>query len=126
LEGTEECEDGSSTLTCPNAGDTCVNCVCESSGGGSTVWPVTFTNPLDAESFEELIASVINWLLAIVGSIVLLFIIIAGIMYMTAAGDEAQLTRAKKMLFYTILGFAIILISYSLIKEIKDILGITS
>jgi len=85
---------------------------------------VTFSNPINATTFEELIVSIINWLLAIIGSIVLLFIIIGGIMYMTAAGNEEQIKRAKRILFYTILGFAVVLISYSLIQEIKKILGI--
>jgi len=43
---------------------------------------------------------------------------------MTAAGNEEQIKRAKRILFYTILGFAVVLISYSLIQEIKKILGI--
>ena len=106
---------GSTTTTAPGPATTVPS---------GPVWPVTFSNPINATTFEELIVSIINWLLAIIGSIVLLFIIIGGIMYMTAAGNEEQIKRAKRILFYTILGFAVILISYSLIQEIKKILGI--
>jgi len=115
---------GPTTTTAPGPTTTTAPGPTTTTAPSGPVWPVTFSNPINATTFEELIVSIINWLLAIIGSIVLLFIIIGGIMYMTAAGNEEQIKRAKRILFYTILGFAVVLISYSLIQEIKKILGI--
>ena len=64
-----------------------------------------------------------NYLLGLVGSIALLFLIIAGVMYMTAGGSEEKITTAKRILTGAIIGLGIVLLAYSLLAEINKILS---
>ena len=64
-----------------------------------------------------------NYLLRLVGSIALLFLIIAGVMYMTAGGSEEKITTAKRILTGAIIGLGIVLLAYSLLAEINKILS---
>ena len=90
------------------------------SGGGA----VSFDNPITTSSFEALISGIVKWILGIVVSLAILFLIIGGLMYITSAGNEEQATKAKKVILYAILGLGIIVLSYSIITELKDILGV--
>jgi len=65
----------------------------------------------------------LNYLLGLVGSIALLFLIIAGVMYMTAGGSEEKITTAKRILTGAIIGLGIVLLAYSLLAEINKILS---
>ena len=65
----------------------------------------------------------LNYLLGLVGSIALLFLIIAGVMYMTAGGSEEKITTAKRILTGAIIGLGIVLLAYSLLAEINKILN---
>ena len=85
---------------------------------------VRFENPLTTTSFEALVSGIVKWILGIVVSLAILFLIIGGLMYITSAGNEEQATKAKKVILYAILGLGIIVLSYSIITELKDILGV--
>jgi hypothetical protein len=82
-------------------------------------------NPLTGWStIPDIAEGMLNYLLGLVGSIALLFLIIAGVMYMTAAGNEERITSAKKILTGALIGLAIVLLAYSLLVEIRNILGV--
>jgi uncharacterized membrane protein len=61
-------------------------------------------------------------LLGLIGTIALLFLVIAGITYMTAAGDEEKIKSAKKIITGTVIGFGLTLISFSLLQAVLKIL----
>lgn len=67
---------------------------------------------------SEIIGDIIDWLLEITAGLAILFIIIGGILYVTAEGDEQRMTMAKNIITYAIFGLLIIIISYSIIKTI--------
>lgn len=48
------------------------------------------------------------------GSIAVIIIIIGGIMYVTAAGNSGNITKAKNMLLYAVVGLIIVLIAYAI------------
>jgi hypothetical protein len=50
-----------------------------------------------------------NWLLGLVGVIGVIGFAIAGILYLTAAGDETRMGTAKKAMTYSIIGVIIAL-----------------
>jgi len=94
-----------------------------SSSGGTTTTSTTFTNPIAYEKISEVLDALLNNLMGIIAFIAVIFIIIGGIMYMIAAGDETMVTRAKKTWTGAVTGFAIALASPTFLKEIKKILG---
>lgn len=57
--------------------------------------------------------------LAIVGVIAMLFIIIGGIRYMTAAGNEAGISEAKSQITSAILGLVLVLTSWLILHTIN-------
>lgn len=67
-------------------------------------------------------ANLISWLLLAGGILAFFGLIISGFQYITAAGDQEKVARAKQNLFSTILGIIIISISYTIVAYIKSIL----
>jgi uncharacterized membrane protein len=84
---------------------------------------VTIENPIEAESFEALINSIIN-IIFMVGVIVApIMFLIAGFFFLTAAGNPQQLEKAKKTMLWTAIGLFIILFAKGLIAILQGLLG---
>lgn len=58
----------------------------------------------EAPSVSSVGMNVLNFLLSVVGIIAIISLVLAGIMYVTAQGDEKRMRVAKKSAQYTILG----------------------
>ncbi len=71
----------------------------------------------------EIIADIIDWLLKITSGVAILFIIIGGIIYATAAGDDKRMETAKSIITYAVLGLLFILISYSIVVTVNGIIN---
>ncbi len=61
-----------------------------------------------------IVAIIIRAALGLLGTIFLVLTIYAGFLWMTAAGSEEKVSKAKKLLFDGVIGIAIILAAYSL------------
>lgn len=81
-----------------------------------------FENPTGLNNTTALVTSIVNWLLGITSAIVILFLVIGGIMYVTAAGDEQKTEEAKKVITYCVVGLFIVLISYSVVLTLDSII----
>ncbi len=62
------------------------------------------------------------YLFGLLGSIFLLLMAYAGIMWMTAGGNEERISKAKNIIKGSVLGFLIILLSYSITVFIVKLL----
>lgn len=60
------------------------------------------------------VATVIKTILALVGTIFLVLTIYAGIMWMTAQGEEEKVTKAKDIIKATVIGLVIIMSAYAI------------
>ncbi len=78
--------------------------------------------PAGATSASELILGVINILLAIVGMLAVLFVIIGGIRYVTAHGNEEQAEGAKKTILHAVIGIILVILSFAIITIIANAL----
>ncbi len=67
-------------------------------------------------------ASVINVILGFLGIIAVVIVLIAGFKWMTSAGNEEQVTQAKKMLTSGMIGLILVLASWGLSKFVVDLL----
>jgi len=81
-----------------------------------------FENPTGVNNTTALVTNIVNWLLGITSALVILFLVVGGIMYITAAGDEQKTEQAKKIITYCIIGLVIILISYSVVLALNSII----
>ncbi len=72
----------------------------------------------------DIAATVINLLLGVIGVVAVLIIIYGGFTWMTAAGNEEKITKARKLLAGAVIGLFIILASYALasfaVNQIKQ------
>jgi len=113
------------TLTCDGVSDSVVvNVSAPGAPPPVTSVVVTFPNPISASNFAELINTLINFLFTIAVIVAPILLVIAGIIFMTAAGDPGRVATARRMLLWTIVGFGIILISKGLVEVLKGILGL--
>ncbi len=63
---------------------------------------------------EDIAVSVINWILGILALIAVVMILIGGLRWMTAGGNEEKVEGAKKLLVAALIGLVIILASWGL------------
>jgi hypothetical protein len=84
---------------------------------------VGLINPLFCKDIPCVIDAIINFIFYFGITIFTLMIIIGGIMYITSAGDPQKISTAKRLLFWAVVGLAIILLAKGLISVIKNILG---
>ena len=50
----------------------------------------------DAKPVSQILVSVLNFLLSVVGIVAIIGIVVAGILYLTASGDEKRMRLAKQ------------------------------
>lgn len=78
---------------------------------------------LAGTSITTLIVNAMNWLLYILGFAAIIGFVIAGILYLTAYGEQAQIDKAKSAMLYSIVGILVALIGFIVIKAISGFLG---
>ncbi len=84
---------------------------------------VEIENPLEYDTFQEILGAVSLFLFQIGLALAPVMLIIAGFMFVTAAGSPERVTNAKKMALYTVIGLAVILLASGLIAVLKSIIG---
>ena len=80
-------------------------------------------NPLGNAEFTDVLDRILGFLFNIAIVLSPIMILIAGIMFITGAGDPGRIGRAKQILIWTVVGFAVILLSRGLIVVIRGIIG---
>lgn len=74
-------------------------------------------------SIGSIVATVIQAFLGLLGIIFIILILIAGYNWMTAAGDEEKVKKAKETLSRAIIGLIIIIAAYSITYFVFNNLG---
>lgn len=69
---------------------------------------------LGEAAVETTIGSLIQYVLSIVGIILLILIIYGGVMWMTARGNEEQVKKARNILRNAIIGVIIVFMAYAI------------
>ena len=71
---------------------------------------------LGNKSLTIVVADSISWLLGLLGIAAIVIILYAGFLWMTSAGNDEAITKAKKMLSAGVVGLVIILAAYSIAR----------
>lgn len=82
-------------------------------------------NPLNACSLEGLVESIAAWLYTIMIPISAIIFLYAGVMFMFSGGDEEKIKKAKRALFWAVVGVGIIIIGQGIVITIKSFLETT-
>lgn len=80
-------------------------------------------NGLTNRPLVDIINDITVWILGIAAAIAILFIVIGGLYYMTAGGDERQMETAKTTITYAIWGIFVIAIAYAIVVLVNKIVG---
>jgi len=71
---------------------------------------------LQQTSITILALTLMNWLLGILGFLAVIGFVVAGILYLTAAGDEDQIGKAKNAMLYSIIGVIVALMGFVILR----------
>jgi hypothetical protein len=88
-----------------------------------TSYSYNYQNPLTHGTLTEVIEAMLSAIQNVVGALGIAFLVIGGIMYITAGGKDSQLTLAKNTIISALIGLTLAIGAPSLLKEIKDIAG---
>ena len=80
-------------------------------------------SPIKYQRIQDLIEGITNWVFDIAIILAPLMIIIGGILFITAGGSAEKIKTAKKLIFWTVIGFLIVLFSKGIVNLINYILG---
>lgn len=88
---------------------------------GSDIGNIPLQNPLGtdasgARTFMDLLMLLLTGFLGVVGLIAVLMIVISGIRYSTAQGNEEQASSAKTSLTWSIVGLIVVALSYVIVR----------
>lgn len=72
---------------------------------------------------DGIFTTVINTMLFIVGILSVIMIIFAGIRYVTAHGDKAQVQSASQTLIYAIVGLVVAILAYAIVNWVSGVFG---
>lgn len=76
-----------------------------------------------ALSLQQIALNILGFLFSIVGIIAIISMIIGGVIYLTAYGDEKRIDTAKKILTSSILGVVIVFAALIIVNQIRTLLG---
>lgn len=74
-------------------------------------------------SVETAVGSGISIILSLVGLIFLIFMVYAGILWLTARGDEGQIDKSRKIIVSTVIGLILTISAYAITALVTGRLG---
>ena len=92
--------------------------------GGTVAQPITLTNPLNSNSFTQVLTNVIGflfWDIAI--PLTTIMVLVGAFQMMTAAGDPEKFSKGRKTLIYAAIGFGVAFLAGGVAKILQNILG---
>lgn len=84
---------------------------------------ITLPNPLSANNITAVLNNILTFLSGIAASLAAVMFAWAGLLYLTSAGNEGQLGKAKKALLYGVIGLGIALLGGLIITGVQYIIG---
>lgn len=79
-------------------------------------WDVTDTLGLANADLEITVIEIIKWILGLVSLIALIMVLYGGISWLTSAGNEEKISKAKKVLTAAIIGLVVIMLSWAILN----------
>lgn len=81
---------------------------------------------LPDKSITDIVKNIMNWLLMMVGILAVIGFVISGVLYLTSAGNEDQINRAKKAMIFSIVGVLVSLLGLIVMGAFERLLGAQS
>lgn len=94
-----------------------------SNSGASVSTTQNAAGTLANTSIFALVSNVMNWLLGLTGVLAVIAFVISGILYLTAAGDEEQIEKAKTTMMYAIIGLVVAFVGLIVVNAVSGLTG---
>jgi hypothetical protein len=105
-------------------GNTCSGAGCGSTTGSDFDSVVdTFINPININTFPELVLFVMKGLIFLIGIMAVLIIIIGGVRMVISQGNQESVTKGKQTIIWAVAGLIVALLSFSLVSIIQNLLS---
>lgn len=82
--------------------------------------PTTVTS---AASFIDLLDNIVDWIFVVVMVFAAIFIVLAGLQFITAGGEPQAVAQARNKLLYAAVGIAVAVLSRGIIVAIRSLIG---
>jgi hypothetical protein len=87
-------------------------------------WGAVDGSPADsAKSITEILTGILNFLLSVIGIIGIIMMVVGGLMYLTAAGDEDRINTGKSIVKYSLIGITVALAALVIISQVAKFFG---
>jgi len=84
---------------------------------------IVFENPLEYETFEELVDAIVDFLFYVALALVPLCVLIGAFHILTAGGDPKRVKTGQNFILYAMIGLGVILFSRGFVAVLKSVLG---
>ena len=74
------------------------------------------TEPTDQKSLGDMVKTVVNLLLYVIGAAAVIMIIFGGFKYITSGGDAAGVTSAKNTIMYAVIGLIVAALAFAIVN----------
>jgi Type IV secretion system pilin len=88
-------------------------------GGSGGCAPGQLCNPLQSRTIQEFLLKIIDIILIFAQPVIIFFIMYAGYLFVTARGNESQITEARTALTWALIGGVVILGARAIITVIQ-------
>jgi Type IV secretion system pilin len=79
--------------------------------------------PLAADSIGQVISNTTIWIIGILAGLATLFLTIAGVRYLAAGGDPAEVEKAKTALRSAAIGYGLAILAPVVVTVLKSLVG---
>ena len=86
-------------------------------------WDVSGTLGLGQADLEESVVKIVQWILGLLGLVGVIMILYGGFIWLTSAGNEEKIAKAKKILSAAIIGLIVVILSWAIIRYSITVLG---
>lgn len=83
----------------------------------------SLNNPINIDSFPELVVFVLRGFFFLIGLMALLVIVIGGVRLVFSQGNQESITQGKQTIIWAIAGLIVALMAYSLVSVVQNLLS---
>lgn len=78
---------------------------------------------IGGQDIVDLILAIVNWFVWIVGIAAVVIGLYSAVLFITAVEDEAKIKKAKSVFIYSVIGIAVAILSFGIIKLVRNLTG---
>ena len=81
------------------------------------------SSDIDRRPLGVVILSIVNYFIGFLGFLAVLMFVYAGVLWVLSAGNDEQITKAKKIMIYASVGLLVVILSFSAVRFITSSAG---